>query len=206
MFSSDFFKGGIMESIGKLFDRSIAHYEKKEYGAAEKAIDELLEQHAEFQRGRFLKAVILEETGRAVEAEQHYAKSGNRVTLWFRLASQLEAIDPDRARTYYLRAAEADPHNNALWFNLGTLYEKTGRTEDAAVCFGKMQVFREVLSRVVIPLGFLIIMISGARMIIQRGDMALAAVVSASALFCLFWLKRDGGTAVQMMMKKNKYR
>lgn len=195
-----------MQSIGKLFDRSILHYEKKEYDAAEKAVDELLEQHSEFQRGRFLKAVILEETGREGEAEQHYAKSGNRVTLWFRLASQLEAIDPDRARVYYLRAAEQDPHNNMLWFRLGTLYEKMGRVVDAAACYGKMQVFREILSRVLIPLGFLIIMVSGARMMMQRGDTALAAVVSASALFCLFWLKRDGGTAVQMVMKKNKYR
>lgn len=195
-----------MQSIGKLFDMSIAHYEKKEYHAAEKAIDELLEQHSEFQRGRFLKAVILEETGRGGEAEQHYAKAGNRAALWGRLASQLESIDTERARMYYLRAAEQDDHNNALWFNLGSLYERTGRTEEAARCFRKMQVLREVMSRVIIPLGFLIIMVSGARMMLLRGDKALAAVISASALFCLLWLKRDGGTAVQMMVKKNRYR
>ena len=195
-----------MQSIGRLFDTTIAHYEKKDYQAAEKAIDELLAIHPDFQRGQFLKAVILEETGRAGEAEAHYARSGNRFTLWARLAGQLEGTDPQRALLYYERAAENDASNNMLWFNMGSLYEKMGRSDEAGKCFRKLQLFREVLSRVFIPLGFLIILAAGARLMILRGDFALASVVSLSALFCLVWLKRDGGKAMEMIRKRNRYR
>lgn len=194
-----------MQSIGKLFDLAIAHYEKKEYDAAEKSINQLLEINPDFQRGQFLKAVILEETGRAPEGEKHYAKAGNRFTLWFRLAAQLENADPERAIMYYERVAKSDAQNNPLWFNLGTLYEKTGRPDQAGRCFRKLQPLREALSGILIPLGFTIMLVAGAWFMIQRGDKPLAAVVAASAIFCLFWLKRDGGKAVQMIMKKNKY-
>jgi tetratricopeptide (TPR) repeat protein len=152
-----------------------------------------------------LKAVILEETGREGQAEQHYEKSGNRFTLWFRLAAQLEETDPQRALVYYERVSGHDAQNNLLWFDLGNLYEKMGRPEDAGKCFRKMQLLREVLSRIVIPLGFMIIMATGSVMMIRRGDKALASVVIASAVFCVFWLKRDGGKVVQMIRKKNKY-
>lgn len=195
-----------MQSIAKLFDRAIAQYEMKEYKDAEQSVDELLAVQPDFQRGQFLKAVILEETNRAGRAEQHYARSGNRFTLWIRLASQLEESDPQRAVAYYERAAKQDGQNNQLWFNLGNLYEKMGRKGDARTCFTRMQLLREVLSRVCIPVGFLIVMIAGAWMMIQRGDTGLAAVVIASAVFCLFWLKRDGGRAVAMIRKKNQYR
>ncbi len=195
-----------MQSIKQLFETTIAHYEKKEYAAAEKAVDELLQRYPDFQRGQFLKAVILEENGKAGQAEQHYAKSGNRFTLWFRLAAQLETVDPRRALDYYERVGKNDAHNNLLWFNLGNLYEKMGRTGDAGKCFRKMELLREVLSRIIIPLGFTILLVSGAVMMIRRGDRALASVVIASAVFCLFWLKRDGGKAAQMIAKKKKFR
>jgi protein-S-isoprenylcysteine O-methyltransferase Ste14 len=63
---------------------------------------------------------------------------------------------------------------------------------------------REVLSRIFIPLGFMIFLISGAVMMIKRGEQGLAAVVIASAVFCAFWLKRDAGRAIQMIVKKSK--
>ena len=194
-----------MQSIGKLFETSIALYEKKDYKEAERTIDELLSIHPDFQRGQFMKAVILEETGRANKAEEHYAKAGNRYTLWFRLASQLEDIDPQRALQYYERVGKYDTQNNMLWFSLGNLYEKMGKSGDAGTCFRKMQLLREVLSRVFIPLGFLIIMVAGARLMLLRRDYGLAAVVVASGVFCLFWLRRDGGKAFQMIKKKKQY-
>ncbi len=193
-----------MQAIGKLFDKTIAHYEKKEYREAEKAVDELIAAQPDFQRGQFLKAVILEETGRAGKAEQHYAKSGNRFTLWFRLASQLENVDPVRAITYYERARENDPYNNQLLFSLGSLYERLGRREDAGRCFSRLQPLREVFSRIFIPVGFMIIMITGTWLMVSRGDYAIASVVAASAAFCLFWLRRDGGKALQMVRKKRQ--
>lgn len=193
-----------MESISKLLNQILGHYEKKEYEAAERGVDLLLGSHPDFHRGQFMKAVILEETGRAVDAERHYEKAGNRYTLWSRLAMQLQDIDPDRAIMYYERATKMDPQNNLLWFNLGALYEKKGRTDDAKACYRNLSPLKEVLSKIFIPLGFMIFLISGGAMMIQRGERGLAAVVFASAVFCVFWLKRDAGKAIQMIVKKNR--
>jgi tetratricopeptide (TPR) repeat protein len=195
-----------MESIGKLLEKIITHYEKKEYDRAEKLADELLAAHPDFHRAQFLKAVILEETGRGDEAEKHYTKAGNKFTLWFRLALQLHDVDPQRALTYYERVSKMDPQNNLVWFNLGNLYEKMGRLDEARACFRNLSPIKEVASRIFIPLGFMIFLVSGAVMMVQRGEKALASIVIASAVFCLFWLKRDGGKAVQMVVKKNKYK
>jgi len=193
-----------MESISKLLNQIIEHYNNKDYDAAESAVDMLIAAHPDFHRGQFMKAVILEETGRANDAEQHYEKAGNRYTLWSRLAMQLQDIDPDRAIMYYERVTRLDPENNLLWFNLGELYEKKGRHEDARECYRNLSPVKEVLSKIFIPLGFMIFLISGGTMMIQRGERGLAAVVIASAVFCAFWLKRDAGKAIQMIMKKSK--
>ena len=195
-----------MESIGKLLETAIIHYEKKEYSDAQKAIDELLSSHPDFHRAQFLKAVILEETGRSDEAEKHYAKAGNKFTLWVRLAMQLQDADPERAITYYERASKMDPQNNLIWFNMGNLYEKMRRIDEARICFRNLSPVREIASRIFIPLGFMIFLAAGAILMIQRGEKALASLVIASAVFCLIWLKRDGGKAVQMLVKKNKYK
>ena len=195
-----------MESIGNLLNQILGHYEKKEYEAAEKAVDALLASHPDFHRGQFMKAVILEETGRAADAEEHYVKAGNRYTLWSRLAMQLQDIDPDRAITYYERTAKADPQNSVLWFNLGELYERKGRPGDARECYRNLSPVKEVLSKIFIPLGFMIFLLSGGAMMFQRGERGLAAVVIAAAVFCAFWLKRDAGTAVRMIVKKSRSR
>jgi tetratricopeptide (TPR) repeat protein len=193
-----------MESISKLLNQILGHYEKKEYVAAENAVDMLLVSHPDFHRGQFMKAVILEETGRAADAERHYEKAGNRYTLWSRLAMQLQDVDPDRSIIYYERVTKADPQNNLLWFNLGALYEKKGRPDDARECFRNLSPLKEILSKIFIPLGFMIFLISGGAMMIKRGEQGLAAVVIASAVFCAFWLKRDAGKAIQMIVKKSK--
>ena len=182
-----------MESISKLLNMILGHYEKKEYDAAEKAVDMLLVSHPDFHRGQFMKAVILEETGRGDAAEQHYARSGNRYTLWSRLAVQLHDIDPNRALIYYERVTKADPQNNLLWYGLGELYEKMGRPDDARECYRNLSPVKEVLSKILIPLGFMIFLLSGAIAMIQRGERGLAVVVVAASVFCIFWLKRDAG-------------
>ena len=105
-----------MESMSRLLNKILGHYEKKEYDAAEKSVDMLLVSHPDFHRGQFMKAVILEETGRTADAEKHYLKAGNRFTLWSRLAVQLQDIDPDRAIMYYERVTRMDPQNSLLWF------------------------------------------------------------------------------------------
>ncbi len=194
-----------MESVRKELEKTLSHYEKKEYVAAERAVDELIKSYPDFHQGQFLKAVILEETGRVDEAEKHYDKAGSRFTLWYRLALQLQGIDPQRALLYYERVSKMDPQNNMIWFNLGNLYEQMGRLDEARRCFRNLSPAKEVLSRIFIPLGFMIFLISGAIMMIRHGDKGLPAVVLVSAFFCLFWLKRDGGKAVQMIRKKKKY-
>jgi tetratricopeptide (TPR) repeat protein len=193
-----------MESIGKLLEKVIMLYEKKEYDGAEKAVDELLASHPDFHRAQFLKAVILEETGRSDEAEKHYAKAGNKFTLWIRLALQLHDVDPERAITYYERVSKMDPQNNLVWFNLGNLYEKMHRFDEARLCFRNLSPVKEIASRIFIPLGFMIFLVGGAILMIQRGEKVLASLVIASAVFCLVWLKRDGGKAVQMLGKKSR--
>ncbi len=191
-----------MRSVGTLLEKILMHYEKKEYESAEKLADELIAAHPDFHRGQFLKAVVLEETGRAAEAESYYVRAGNRLTLWSRLALQLHDTDPQRALRYYERVSRMDPQNNLIWFSMGTLYEKQGRTDEARACFRNLSPFREVLSGIVIPLGFLIIMLGGCAAMIKRGDTVIAAFLIASALMCLLWLKRDGGRAVRMLAKK----
>ncbi len=195
-----------MQSISKALKTILSHYEKKEYGPAEKAADELVASYPDFNQGQFLMAVILEETGRTQEAEKYYEKAGNRFTLWYRLAMQLQDIDPQRAILYYERAGKMDPQNNMLWFNLGTLYEKLGKPGEARRCFRNLSPAKEVVSRILIPLGFMIFLISGAIMMIRHGDKGLPVVVIASAIFCLFWLKRDGGRALQMFLKWKKHK
>lgn len=192
-----------MKSIAKQLAKIIAHYEKKEYAAAENAADELLAAYPDFPRGQFMKAVILEETGRAVDAERHYAKAGSRFTLWSRLAMQLHDIDPQRALTYYERVIKMDPRNNVLLLALGDLYEKMGRREDARTCYRNLSLLREVVTRIITPVGFIVFLIIGANMMFQRKQMGLAALVIGSAIFCLFWLKRDAGKAIQMIKKKH---
>ena len=60
--------GGAMEQVGKMLDKILMHYEKREYDAAEKLLDKLLEDNPGYHKGCFLKAILLEETGRAEEA------------------------------------------------------------------------------------------------------------------------------------------
>ena len=191
-----------MKGIGKQLEEIIAHYEKKEYAEAEQAADKLLAAYPDFPRGQFMKAVILEETGRAADAEPHYLKAGNRFTLWSRLAMQLHDIDPKRALTYYERVIKMDPNNNVLLLGLGDIYEKMGRREDARACYRKLSLIREVVVRIVTPIGFIVFLIIGAFMMVKREQPGLAALVIGSAVFCLFWLKRDAGKAIQMIRKK----
>jgi len=46
-----------MESIGKALEKTLMHYERKEYGAAEKFVDDLFAAQPDFHRGWFLKAL-----------------------------------------------------------------------------------------------------------------------------------------------------
>lgn len=195
-----------MESLRKTLEQSLQFYEKKEYDNAEKAVDEMLAAYPDFNRALFLKAVIFEETGRAGEAEEYYRKAGSSFLLWLRLAMQLEEKDPERALRYFEKVNKTDEQNNIVWLSMGTIYEKLGRPDEARKCFARISLKREIITKLLSPVGFLIIMVTGAIAMLRRGNTALASLVIASGIVCLFWLKRDGGRALQMMRKKNKYK
>ncbi len=194
-----------MQAIGELLQKALFHFEKKEYDEAGKVLDELLSANPEFHRGWFLMGVIYEETGRSAEAEECYRKGGNLFNMWFRLAIQLEENDPERALSYYDRVLQGYQQNNLVWFNKGLIHEKAGRTGEAGKCFRNLTPAREILSRVIVPVGFMGFLIGGAIAMLRRGNTAMALLVALGAAFCLFWLKRDAGTAVQMFLKKRKY-
>lgn len=181
-------------------------YEKKDYGNAEQGVDAMLATHPDFNRALFLKAVILEETGRAGEAEQYYRKAGPVSLLWLRLALQLQDSDPERALRYFEKVNNTDQQNNFVWLTMGNIHEKFGRLDEARKCYANISLMREVVTKLLSPVGFLIIMIAGSLAMLHRGNTALASLVIASGIVCLFWLKRDGGMALEMMRKKNKYK
>ena len=199
-------RGVIVESLRKTLERTLQFYEQKDYVNAEKGVDEMLAAYPDFPPALFLKAVIFEETGRAGEAEEYYRKAGATSLLWLRLAMQLEEKDPERALRYFEKVKATDEQNNVVWLSMGTLYEKLGRRDEARKCFANISLQREIITKLLSPTGFLIIMITGAIAMLRRGNTVLASLVIASGVVCLFWLKRDGGRALQMMRKKNKYK
>ncbi len=195
-----------MASLRKALDKALSHYEKKEYAEAERGADALIEAYPDFTSAIFLKAVILEETGRKGEAEKYYGKCGPLYPLWYRLALQLQEADPERALKYFDKASSLDTGNNMIWYGMGSLYERLGKFDEARKCFRKISLQRDVVARLLSPLGFLIIMIAGSIAMLKHGDKAFASLVILSAIVCLFWLKRDGGHVLQMMIKQRKYR
>jgi len=194
-----------METVGNLLEKALFHYERKEYADAEKAVDALLAAAPDFHRGWFLKGVILEETGRADQAEECYIKSSNAHTLMIRLALQLQEKDPERSRIYFDRVLEIDPGNNFMLYQRGLLCESRGEHQEAAKSFRRISAMREIMSKIFIPGGFLIFLLSGSVAMFQRGERALSWIVLASALFCLIWMRRDSGLAIKMWLKKRQF-
>ena len=117
---------------------------------------------------------------------------------------QLQEVDPQRAMVYFDRVNQIDKKNNMIWFYKGMLFERLGNLDEARTCFRNLTPLREILSRVIIPLGFMVFLIVGFVMMIKRGEKALSLTVIASAVFCMFWLKRDAGQALQMLAKKRE--
>jgi len=193
-----------MENIGRLLEDALEHYANKKYDNALKLLNELLSAQPKFDRGWFLKGVILEEIGKPEEAGECFEKARNLSAMWFRLGLHMEDSDPQRAIACYDRAVENDQRFNMAWLNKGMLHEKLGMSAEAEGCYRKISPWRELFSRVIVPTGFFIFLSGGSFMMFDRGEMTLAILVMAMAFFCLFWLKRDAGTAILMLRKKLK--
>ncbi len=194
-----------MESIRKTLEKTLQLYEKKDYENAEKGADEMLAGYPEFSRALFLKGVILDETGKTAKAEEYYRKVAGVSVMWFRLALQLQNSDPERALRYFKKVTDVDVENNQVWLSMGEIYEKQGRTDEAQKCFKNIALMKEIVTKLLSPLGFLIIMIAGSIAMFRRGNYALASLVVLSGIVCLVWLKRDGGRVLEMMQKKKRF-
>ena len=195
-----------MKSIEKMLEKTLMCYEKRDYSSAEQIVNEILESNPDFHRGWFIKGVILEETDRINEANKCFDKAGNLFNMFFRLAVQLQHVDSQRALQYYDRVLQMDQKSNLAWLNKGLILENMGRVGDAQSCYRNLSPWRELISRIVVPAGFMIFLIAGGTEMIRRGEKALSIIVMASAVFCFFWIKRDAGTAIKMFLKKRKYR
>jgi Tfp pilus assembly protein PilF len=194
-----------MESLRTTLEKTLHYYEKKDYKNAEIGVDEMLASNPDFPRALFLKAVILDETGRTEKADEYYRKAGSTSLLWLRLALQLQESDPERALRYFTKVKEIDSENNLVWFSMGEIYEKLGRPEEARKCLNNISMMKEIVSKLLTPFGFLVIMIAGSIAMINRGNLGLGSLVILSGIVCLVWLKRDGGRVIQMIQKKKKY-
>jgi tetratricopeptide (TPR) repeat protein len=194
-----------LESIKQLLEDTLTSYEKKEYDTAEKLVVILLNENPQFHRGWFLKGVILEETDRKEEAEQCFKKAGSLFNMWFRLALQLQESDPVRSLKYYERVLEMDHTFRMAWLNKGIIHERLGDIENAKLCFKTLSPLRELFSRIAIPSGFFLFLLIGGIMMVSRGERMLSLFAFASAVICLFWLKRDAGAAITMLRKKRQY-
>jgi hypothetical protein len=195
-----------MESLRKTLEQTLQFYEKKDYDNAEKGADRMLVAVPDFPRAQFLKAVILDETGRPDKAEEYYRKAGSTSLLWLRLALQLQEVDPERALRYFNKVKERETGNNLVLYSLGNVYERLGRLDEARKSFNNISLTKEVVSKLLSPLGFLVVMVAGSLAMFSRGNAGLGSLVALSGIVCLLWLKRDGGRVLQMMWKKRKYR
>lgn len=101
---------------------------------------------------------------------------------------------------------QGDQRHNLVWLNKGLLCEKAGRTGEAGKCFRNLVPAREILSSIIVPVGFMAFLIGGAITMFQRGNRTMSLLVAAAAVFCLLWLERDAGTAVKMLLKKRQCR
>lgn len=191
-----------MNEMGRAFEKALHSYEEKDYEGAEKGVDIMLSLNPAFARALFLKAVILEDTGRADEAEEHFRKAGPISFFLLRLAMQLQERDPERALRHFKRVSELDAGNNIVWLNMGKIHERAGRHKEANACYRHISLPGEIMNKLIAPVGFFVVMLVSAITLLSHGDYPLASLVIGSGVICLFWLKRDGGRAIEMIKKR----
>ncbi|MCX8070469.1 MAG: hypothetical protein N2738_08200 [Thermodesulfovibrionales bacterium] len=191
-----------MHELAELLNKSLQEYEQKRYKEAEMWIDKLLIKDNQFEKALFLKAVICSETGRHDEASLYFSKTSNLSFLWLRLGLQIEQTDIDRALVCYDKVLSSNPSDNQALYLKGLLLEKKGFIDEASKCFRALNLMRDIVTKVFIPLGFFVLLALGSFMLISRGEHGLSFIVLISAMFCLFWLKRDGFETVKMFNSK----
>jgi hypothetical protein len=92
-----------------------------------------------------------------------------------------------------------------MLYQKGLLCESRGEREEAAKSYRRISAMKEIMSRIFIPGGFLIFLLSGALALFQRGERVLFWIVLASGFFCLIWIRRDSGLAIKMLLKKRNF-
>ena len=88
---------------------------------------------------RYLYGAALQDAGDLVSAaselEEAWALRHDTYDVWARLESIYRSSDESRLEDFYRRSMERDPENYVAVHNLGMLYSRRGREEDALECF-----------------------------------------------------------------------
>ena len=86
-------------------------------------------------------AEALRRQGKSSEATEllrrEHARSPGNAAVSYNLAVSIEENDPAAALELYKAAVSADPLHSRAWNNLGILFEKAGRRDEARSCFEK---------------------------------------------------------------------
>ncbi|HIJ60559.1 MAG TPA: hypothetical protein HPP56_08105 [Nitrospirae bacterium] len=192
-----------MRDINEYFVKALQSYKQKDYEEVEFIIEKILNMDNQFEKAIFLKGVILYEKGKIKEADKLFQTFTNLSVWWLRLGLELEKTDEERAINCYNKALSINPTDNYTLLKKGLLMEKKGNYSESTKCFKAINPMRELLSRVIIPFGFMCLLSVGAFMLISKGENGLSFVVIISAIFCLSWLKRDAGNVLKMIYKKS---
>ncbi len=124
--------------------RALLQLELGENEAALEDLNKALEQNPHFPEAFAARGNVLLSLGRPVSAVEDFNKA-----LQFGLADEASVFINrglayfqmdiyDLAEQDFQKALELDPESEAAWFNLGSLYLKQGRDEDALEAFNKV--------------------------------------------------------------------
>ena len=88
---------------------------------------------------RYLYGAALQDAGDFVSAasefEEAWSLRHDAHDMWSRLEGIYKSWDESRLESFYRRSMERDPENYVVVHNLGMLYSRLGRNEDALECF-----------------------------------------------------------------------
>ena len=88
---------------------------------------------------RYLYGAALQDAGDFVSAasefEEAWSLRHDAHDMWSRLEGIYKSWDESRLESFYQRSMERDPENYVAVHNLGMLYSRLGRNEDALECF-----------------------------------------------------------------------
>jgi tetratricopeptide (TPR) repeat protein len=173
---------------------AMPYFEAKQYAKAEEFVDKAIQKKSDYREALFLNGVILDEIDKRVEAQEYYKKlrTTEMASLWRNLAGKLFNSDSERSILYYDRATNIDPSDSTTWHNMGNLYSKLGRRQEAKRCYQKILLWKEfknrVLGALILTLAFgLIIMLLGSGVYLIKSFVPSSVVNTIRFIVRLIW-------------------